>query len=341
MARNIGSMTRAYQGTNYTTRNPDYFSAFQAGPTGSGSTWDDTTGAWTAANAPYAPPTTTPTDPATTTPVTQPPATTPPVTPNPTTTPPPNPYADPNQTIVPPMTDQGGSWLMPDRPDLPGAPNPYDVAQQQIAVGQQTQGLNAVNQGGVFGNTQYVRDPVTGGIQAVNTGLNPAYQGVQNSLLTGLGTRPGDVSNSVYGQYTANLNPQWTASERDMRTRLANQGIPENSEAYRLAMDDFQRQKSAAYLQANQAAQTAGGQEQSRLLGGLLDLGGSATSGYQSTPAIATPSTGAYQYANFQANQDAYNQQMASYNTAMQGLFGLGASALGEGGIMDWIEGLF
>ncbi len=233
---------------------------------------------------------------------------------------------------------QGGSYLRPARPDLPVSPNIYGTAQQQIGFGQQVQGLNAVNQQGVFGGAQYQRDPVTGGITGVNTGLNSTFSDVANGLLGGLGTRPGDVSDAVYGQYSANLDPQWQTMETELNNRLINQGIPQGSDAWNQARDQFNRERSAAYLQANQAAQEAGGQEQSRLLGGLLDVGGAATQGFQSTPSIATPSTGAYTYANFGAAQDAYNQQLASYNSAMNGLFGLGGQAIG--GISDWLADL-
>ena len=245
-----------------------------------------------------------------------------------TQAPPPNPYAQAN--LVAPVQNQTGGYLMPDRPDVPLAPDPYDVAQQQIGIGEQVQGVNAVDQSGVFGQTQYQRDPTTGGITGVNTGLNAPYSGVQNTLLSGLGSQPGDVSNAVYGQYQSRLDPQWQTSSTQLRNQLINQGIPQGSDAWNTAMQEFERNKSAAYLQANQAATQAGGQEQSRLLGGLLSLGQSATSGYQTTPAVATPSTGAFQYANFQNAGDVYNQQLASYNNAMQGLFGMGGSVLDQ-----------
>lgn len=205
--------------------------------------------------------------------------------------------------------------------------------QQQIATGQQVQGLNAPNQSGVFGNTQYTYNP-NGGISGVNTSLNPAYQGVENTLLGGLGTNPGDVSKAVYGQYQANLDPQWQTSEMQIRDRLANQGIPENSAAYDQAMDDFQRQKSAAYLQANQQAQLAGGQEQSRLLGGLFGLGQAATAGYQNVPQIATPDIYAYAL-------DAANRSQAGTNSRNAGLFGLGSSIIGAAGQSGGFGNLF
>src|SRR6185369_15336656 len=91
---------------------------------------------------------------------------------------------------------------------LPGSSSVTKIANQQLGYGQQVQGLNAPPQSGVFGQTNYAYNP-QGGIAGVNTSLNPQFQGVANTLLGGLGTQPGDVSKAVYGQYQANLDPQW------------------------------------------------------------------------------------------------------------------------------------
>jgi hypothetical protein len=49
------------------------------------------------------------------------------------------------------------------------------------------------------------------------------------------------------------LDTVFARDEEVERQRLANQGIPEGSEAYREAMDDFSRRKSSAYEQASAA----------------------------------------------------------------------------------------
>lgn len=221
----------------------------------------------------------------------------------------------------------GGGGLFGGGGSPPGAPDYNSLAGQQIGYGQQVQGMNAPNQYGLFGQTTYDKN-AQGGVTGVHTGLNPEMQALYQSLMGGLGTRPDDVSKSVYGQYTANLDPQWQQSEMGERDRLANQGIPESSQAYSSAMDQFNRTKQGAYLQANQAAQQAGGAEQSRLLQGLFGLGNASTAGYQNVPQVATPNIFQPAYQNFGAQQDAYNQQLAGRNANMQGLFGLGAAGL-------------
>jgi len=216
-------------------------------------------------------------------------------------------------------------------PTQPTAPNITNTTNRQIGTEEQVQGINAPPQTGIFGNTQYSYGS-NGQVTGVNTSLNPQMQGVENTLLGSLGTRPDDVSNAVYGQYSQRLDPQWEQSEKAQRDMLANQGIPPGSQAYNDSMQQFYDNRDRAYLQANQAATVAGGQEQSRLLGGLYGLGGVSTAGYQNVPQIGTPNTVAMQYQNFNAQQDAYNQQLASQNAGIGGLFGLGSVAIGAFG---------
>ena len=75
------------------------------------------------------------------------------------------------------------------------------------------------------------------------------------------------VSNSVYEQAASRLNPRFEQGESDMRSRLAAQGISENSDAYRREGDNFGRTRNDAYNQAQFDAIRAGGDEQSRLFG--------------------------------------------------------------------------
>jgi hypothetical protein len=75
------------------------------------------------------------------------------------------------------------------------------------------------------------------------------------------------VADSVYGQAASRLDPRFQQDESDMRSRLAAQGISENSDAYRREMDNFARSKNDAYNQAAYSAQQAGSQEQSRIFG--------------------------------------------------------------------------
>ena len=75
------------------------------------------------------------------------------------------------------------------------------------------------------------------------------------------------VQDSVYGQATSRLDPQFQQSESDIRAALANKGISENSDAYRRELDNFGRGKTDAYNQANYSSIKAGSDEQSRLFG--------------------------------------------------------------------------
>jgi hypothetical protein len=75
------------------------------------------------------------------------------------------------------------------------------------------------------------------------------------------------IADSVYGQATSRLDPQFQQSESDMRARLAAQGISENSDAYRREVDNFSRGKNDAYADANYRSIQAGADEQSRLFG--------------------------------------------------------------------------
>jgi hypothetical protein len=112
-----------------------------------------------------------------------------------------------------------------------------------------------------------------GGAQAV-TGAGDGVQGsLDYSKLTALpGTSDfsGDarrVSDSVYQQAASRLDPRFAQSDSDMRSRLAAQGISENSDAYRRELDNASRDRNDAYNQAEYSAQQAGSAEQSRIFG--------------------------------------------------------------------------
>lgn len=90
--------------------------------------------------------------------------------------------------------------------------------------------------------------------------------GVQSSLdygnLQGLSSANdarAAAEKATYGSMASRLDPQYANAQRDLETKLANQGISQNSDAYTRAMDDFNRSKTDAYSQANLAAVNAGG----------------------------------------------------------------------------------
>jgi hypothetical protein len=117
--------------------------------------------------------------------------------------------------------------------------------------------------------------------QQDSQGVQGAGQGVQHDLdyskLTALpgvndfGAEQQRMADSVYAKAASRLNPQWEQTENDVRSRLAAQGISENSDAYRREYDNMMRAKNDAYDQATYSAQQAGSQEQSRLFGLALN----------------------------------------------------------------------
>lgn len=122
-----------------------------------------------------------------------------------------------------------------------------------------------------------LRTSIGQNIPGVNFGSGANPNNVQGSLdYSGLTKLPGTddfsadaqrVASSVYGQATSRLDPQFQQRESDTRARLAAQGISENSDAFRREMDNFGRDRTDAYNQANFAATQAGANEQSRLFG--------------------------------------------------------------------------
>lgn len=66
------------------------------------------------------------------------------------------------------------------------------------------------------------------------------------------------AADTVYKQAASRLDPQYSQLEAGERNRLINSGISENSEAYRQAMDNFGRQRTDAYNQANYSSIGAG-----------------------------------------------------------------------------------
>lgn len=77
------------------------------------------------------------------------------------------------------------------------------------------------------------------------------------------------VEQAMFDRARAQLDPVYDQRERQLLTRLANQGIPIGSDAYTRATGDFARERDSAYDQALTSAIMGGGQEQSR----LFDMG--------------------------------------------------------------------
>ena len=101
----------------------------------------------------------------------------------------------------------------------------------------------------------------------------PIQRSLDYSKLTALpgtddfGAEQARMAATVYGQAASRLDPRFEQSDSDMRSRLAAQGISENSDAYRRELDNASRAKNDAYNQAMFSAIQAGSDEQSRLFG--------------------------------------------------------------------------
>ena len=127
------------------------------------------------------------------------------------------------------------------------------------------QGTSAIPQVPGLGNfmQQMQGGQVPGGVQtSVNTANVPSLVGGD-----ALRQQTQQAQQAAYQQATGYLDPQFANAENSLRNSLVNQGIPQNSEAWNRAMDDFQRQKTFAYQQAQDAAVQQGNAAQAQLFG--------------------------------------------------------------------------
>lgn len=181
-------------------------------------------------------------------------------------------------------------------------------------------GVNAPNLRTQVGQTQDIQGNVASPDIGLATGANAGR--IQNRTFNNLGqiqTNAGnpeltqqDVTNAVYQQQTAMLDPQFQKSQARLENQLANQGITRDSEAWNSAMQDANMQKQQAYESArNSAIQqgvSAGSQMYQNQLAGMQ--AGNAALGQQFGQGL--------QGATFSntAQQQAYQQQLS--NAQMQ-----------------------
>ena len=275
-------------------------------------------------------------------------------------------------------------------PSAPPPPDPAATAQAQSAANRETAitqfGLNAVNQVTPYGNLTYTQTGTwadgTPRFTATQT-LSPAEREaltLSNQAQSLYGTaavrqlgavqeqlgRPfqfdaGPYADTAMGRNAVEaalmdrLQPQIDRDRAAMETRLANQGIMLGSEAYRNAMDQFERQVADQRL----AVVGAAGQEENRMaalrqqrLQEQLALRGQPIN--EATALLTGQMVGAPSFVNTpQTNvaptdylgavqmqqaalQNQYNQRMQNYQTQLSGLYGLGSAALG-----GWASGGF
>jgi hypothetical protein len=280
------------------------------------------------------------------------------------------------------------------KPKAPAPPDPKVVAQAQTEQNRDAAlynaALNRVNTYGPMGSQEFSQtgiDPKTGAPiyrqdikldpktealfrqqQGYSSQLGDIASGMAGRLPTSpfsfsglparsdLGAIRDKAQGAIYSRNTAFLDPQFKQGEDALRSRLANQGIVEGSEAYTNAIGDFNRGKEFSYGQARDAAIAGGGAESDRAFGqderlrqnmmaeqlternqpyqefGMINgmispadlpqFQGMAQVGTQ--PADIAGAIG----QQYQGQLDAYNAKMNTRNAMLGGLFGLGGSAI-------------
>lgn len=185
--------------------------------------------------------------------------------------------------LMQPAGSNGSQAQFPTSPvaQKPGQTTPYSTQPMQVpnsapqvsnsANGQMPPtnapavGQNPISQ--IPGLTDFISrlqgQQLPGGVQnSVNTSNVPGLVGGD-----ALRQQTQQAQQAAYQQATGYLDPQFANQENQLRNSLINQGIPQNSEAWNRAMDDFQRQKTFAYQQAQNAAVQQGLQAQGQLFG--------------------------------------------------------------------------
>jgi hypothetical protein len=134
---------------------------------------------------------------------------------------------------------------------------------------------------------------------------------------------------------SARLNPEFARQEESLRTRLANSGIRQGSAAWDAEMSRFGQNRNDAF---NQLLLTGRGQANQEILternqpineiSALLSQSQVSQPDFRQTPSTQVAGvdyTGMVR-DNFNAQQNQYNQRMASNNAMMGGLFGLASA---------------
>lgn len=243
----------------------------------------------------------------------------------------------------------------------PSSPDPHDTANAQadanIRAIRESANISAVNQVGPTGSTTYQRD--ANGVPTQQTvSLNPGEQqfydrqtGLRNSLAgnipTGAFQAPGAgggdaVEQALYQRKLGMVQPQLDKAQNDLNLQLNERGIPIGSQIYNNEQNRIAQTRGDTLASISQDATLAGGQERTRQLQDALstyNVPFNALSSIQNGTPVANPqfqSTPNYQVAapdisglitqDYANRNQSYNQQNSSF---LNGLFGLGSSALG------------
>lgn len=216
----------------------------------------------------------------------------------------------------------------------------YDL-KKQMENGGLAFGSNLLGQVG----SQFANQMDTSGLTPINTNF-----GAERQRLT----------DTVYNQARGFLDPQFETGQRQLETKLANQGITQGSEAYTRAIADFERNKAGAYQQAMNSAILQGSNEANTLFGqnmgarqqGLNELEAQRARPMNELSALMNMSSvqapqygqaanvgvaptdviGAHNMA-YQGQMNAYNAQLQSQQSQSSGLMSM-VGALGMGAMM-------
>lgn len=96
------------------------------------------------------------------------------------------------------------------------------------------------------GQVGFQGQPIQSQYQSVDPQMSVSRSGLP-ALPTDLDKFRNEAEGALYDRNTAYLDQQYGRDEEGLRTRLANQGITEGSEAYSNAVDDFNRGKEMSY----------------------------------------------------------------------------------------------
>lgn len=241
-------------------------------------------------------------------------------------------------------------------------PGGYTQYTNLSAPEQQTYDLSKTAENGALGiaNTQLGRVDAALGQTLNHGGVQTSYDpggSVQQSFNQGgplqYGFDPGQAvqghvgptdfnqaaqqaSDAVYNQATSRLDPTWDQRSSQLDTRLANQGLSQNSDAYKNAQAAFGRDKNDAYNQAAYSSIGAGQNEQNTLFNQALNQG---TFANQAAAQQYGQNQGQAAFNNTAAGQDYAqnlgaaqfgNQAQAQQNSQNQNAAGFGNQALGQ-----------
>lgn len=242
------------------------------------------------------------------------------------------------------------------------APDPYQTAAAQTASNKETAGyqqsLNMVNQNTPYGSLSYSQDGTYANgapKYTATTTLTPEQQSLltkgnqisqnladiginQSGAIGDMMSKPFSLDDASQSKYEAlartRLDPQWQQQGQQFESELLNRGVTPGSEAYNTLMNQFNQSKNDAYnslyVSGKQLYDQEALTERNQPINEISALlGGSQVSqpNFVNTPQTQVAGTDVAGLVN-----QNYQNQLASSNATMGGLFGL-AGTLGSAGV--------